>query len=30
MKEEQEEEKHPQKLGEILIHYKIITLLRSN
>ena len=25
MKEEQEEKKHPQKLGEILIHYKIIT-----
>ncbi len=25
MKEEQEEEKHPQKLGEILIHYKVIT-----
>jgi hypothetical protein len=26
MKEEQEEKKHPQKLGEILIHYKVITL----
>lgn len=25
MKEEQEEKKHPQKLGEILIHYKVIT-----
>lgn len=25
MKEEQEEKKHPQKLGEMLIHYKIIT-----
>lgn len=25
MKEEQEEKKHPQKLGEILIHYRIIT-----
>ena len=25
MKEEQEEKKHPQKLGEILVHYKIIT-----
>ena len=25
MKEKQEEKKHPQKLGEILIHYKIIT-----
>lgn len=25
MKEEQEEEKHTQKLGEILIHYKVIT-----
>ena len=25
MKEEQEEKKHPQKLGEVLIHYKIIT-----
>ena len=25
MKEEQEEEKRPQKLGEILIHYKVIT-----
>ena len=25
MKEEQEEKKYPQKLGEILIHYKIIT-----
>jgi len=26
MKEKKEEKKHPQKLGEILIHYKIITL----
>ena len=26
MKEKQEEKKRPQKLGEILIHYKIITL----
>ena len=25
MKEEQAEKKHPQKLGEILVHYKIIT-----
>jgi predicted transcriptional regulator len=25
MKEEQEEKKHPKKLGEMLIHYKIIT-----
>jgi hypothetical protein len=25
MKEEQEEKKHPQELGEILIHYKVIT-----
>jgi len=25
MKEEQEEKKHPQKLGEMLIYYKIIT-----
>ena len=25
MKEEQEEKKHPQKLGEILVYYKIIT-----
>jgi len=25
MKEEQEEKKHPQKLGQILVHYKIIT-----
>ncbi len=25
MKEKKEEKKHPQKLGEILIHYKIIT-----
>jgi hypothetical protein len=25
MKEEQEEKKHPQKLGEMLVHYKIIT-----
>jgi hypothetical protein len=25
MKEKKEEQKHPQKLGEILIHYKIIT-----
>ncbi len=25
MKEDQEEKKHPQKLGEMLIHYKIIT-----
>ena len=25
MKEEQEDKKHPQKLGEMLIHYKIIT-----
>lgn len=25
MKEEQEEKKYPQKLGEMLIHYKIIT-----
>jgi len=25
MKEKQEEKKHPQKLGEILVHYKIIT-----
>jgi len=25
MKEEQKEKKHPQKLGEILVHYKIIT-----
>ena len=25
MKEEQEEKKHPQKLGKILVHYKIIT-----
>ena len=25
MKEEQEEKKHPQKLGEMLMHYKIIT-----
>jgi len=25
MKEEQEEKKHLQKLGEILVHYKIIT-----
>jgi len=25
MKEEQEKRKHPQKLGEILVHYKIIT-----
>ncbi|MBA7586107.1 hypothetical protein ES708_28103 [subsurface metagenome] len=24
MKEKKEEKKHPQKLGEILIHYKII------
>ena len=26
MKEEQEEKKHPKKLGEMLVHYKIITL----
>jgi hypothetical protein len=25
MKEEQEEKKHPEKLGEILVHYKIIS-----
>jgi len=25
MKEKQEEKKHPEKLGEILVHYKIIT-----
>ena len=25
MKEKQEEKKHPQKLGQILVHYKIIT-----
>jgi len=25
MKEEQEEKKHPKKLGEMLVHYKIIT-----
>ncbi len=25
MKEEQDKRKHPQKLGEILVHYKIIT-----
>ena len=25
MKKEQEKKKHPQKLGEILVHYKIIT-----
>jgi len=25
MKEEQEDKKHPQKLGEMLVHYKIIT-----